>query len=179
MEGALKFRRKLALLSSCALILQSIVATLPAQAFDTQDNMAAFLYWKLPLGGSPEKDVQPTYGFSVEQTHQGWLFAPSIGANDYTNSPGSADTVAMPAFFDMHFGGGDDALPSLSLSGMDVVPVITGQLNAFGQPGTPWEWDEWLAAGLGTVAVGLGACAAAGCFSSNDHHAAAAAEDGG
>ena len=144
-------------------MVQTIAAPMPARAFDTQDKMAAFLYWKLPLGGSPAKDVQPTYGISVGQTDQGWLFAPPIGANDY------ADSAAMPALFDMHLGGGDDALPSLSFSGVDVVPIITGQLNAVDQPGSDWTLGEWLAAGLGSVAVGLGACAAAGCFSS-DHN---------
>lgn len=163
----MKIRRRIALLSSCAYVLQSLAAALPAQAFDTQENMAAFLYWKLPLGGSPSKDVEPTYGFSVRQTHDGWLFAPpDSGSQDNT------DTVVMPALFDLHFGG-DQTLPSLSFSGVDVVPVFTGQLNAVDQPGSEWTLGEWLAAGFGTVAVGLGACAAAGCFT-HHHHAVAA-----
>jgi hypothetical protein len=163
MEGDMKFRRKLALLSSCAYVLQSLAATLPAQAFEDQNDMAAFFYWKLPLGGSPHRDVEPTFGFSVGQTNNGWLFSPPASTQSYT------DNVVLPPLVDLHFGGGEDALPSLSLSGVDVVPVINGQLYAIDQPGSEWSMGEWIAAGVGAVAVGLGACAAAGCFAS-DHH---------
>jgi len=164
----MKLRRKVALLSSCALILQSFVSVLPASAFDTQDNMAAFAYWKLPLGSPPNQDVEPTYGFTVGQTNQGWLFAPPDTSDSGRQDRGG--NIAMPAIFDMHFGGAQDELPSVSFSGVDVVPVFTGQLNAVDQPGSEWTMGEWIAAGVGAVAVGVGACAAAGCFSDNGHH---------
>src|SRR5262249_50972240 len=113
--GNVTIRRKLALLSSGAYVLQTLVAALPAQAFDTQDNMAAFLYWKLPLGAPSKQDVEPTYGFTVGQTHQGWLFAPP----DAVSGQDDTGNVAMPAWFDVHFGGSQDALPSVSFSGVD------------------------------------------------------------
>jgi len=166
------FRRKLALLSSGAYVLQTLVAALPAQAFDTEDNMAAFAYWKLPLGTPSNQDVEPTYGFTVGQTHQGWLFAP----DPVDGQPDSTASVAMPALFDVHFGGSQDTLPSVSFSGVDVVPVFTGQLNAVDQPGSEWTAGEWIAAGVGAALVGVGACAAAGCFSSDNNHHAAVAE---
>jgi hypothetical protein len=164
----MNFRRKLALLSSCAFMLQNLVGTLPARAFGDQNDMAAFLYWKLPLGGSPHHDAEPTYGFSVGQTNQGWLFSPPVSAQSYT------DNVVLPPLVDLHFGGGDDSLPSLSFSGVDVVQVVNGQLNAVDQPGSEWTLGEWIAAGVGFAAVVVGGCAAAGCFTDNNHHNAEA-----
>src|SRR5262245_47382819 len=124
----MKMKRKLALLASCALVMQNVAATLPAQAFDTEDNMAAIRYSKRPLCGGPDQQTEPAYGFSVGQPHGGWLFAPPEDPRVDDNS--GSQTVMMPALFDLHFGGAQDSLPSVSFSGVDVVPVITGQLNA-------------------------------------------------
>jgi len=166
----MKLRRKLTLLSSCALILQNFIATLPAGAFDTQDNMAAFLYWKLPLGGgSSSADTEPTYGFSVEQTQNGWLFAPDSAQQQQDFS----DDVAMPRLFDLHFGGGQE-MPTVAFSGVDMVPVLNGQLNAVDQPGSELGLGEWLAIGIGSaLVIGGGVCAAI-CDDGHHHHAAAA-----
>jgi len=168
----MKLRRKLALLSSCALILQNFAAALPAAAFDTQDNMAAFAYWKLPLGGSSSANSDPTYGFSVEQTQNGWLFAP-----DSAQQQDFSDDVAMPTLFDLHFGGGQE-MPTVAFSGVDVVPVLNGQLNAVDQPGSELGLGEWLAIGIGSaLVIGGGVCAAV-CDDGHHHHAGEGGEGG-
>jgi len=163
------------------LLVQNMAAVLPAQAFDNQNlqDMTAFVYWKLPLGGEPNKTADPTYGFSVSETHKGWLFGTPErpGAED----SGSSTNLALPMLFDMHFGGSgdDDALPSLSLTGVDVVGLASGKLNAADDG---MSTGEIIAASVGTaLVIGGGVCAAV-CWNNHHDHPAAAgegAEDGG
>jgi len=176
----MRIKRKIVLLSSCALLVQNMAAVLPAQAFDNQNlqDMTAFVYWKLPLGGEPNKAAEPTYGFSVGETSGGWLFgAPERPG---TEDGGNRTNLALPMLFDLHFGGSgdDDALPSLSLTGVDVVGLASGKLNA-ADDGI--STGEIIAASIGgALVVGGGVCAAL--CNDHHHHPAAAgegAEDGG
>jgi hypothetical protein len=162
-----KTRRKAALLSSCALVLQSLVAAMPAPArADADDDMAAFFYWKVPLGATAAA-TEPTYGFRVGETHNGWLL-PSAGRAAYS------DDMVMPPLLDLAFGGsGDSDMPSLSFSGIDVGTLITGdRLNQAEEQGvggiTPLGWVT-----IGIIAAGgaAGGCVAAGCFDDDDDDA--------
>jgi hypothetical protein len=172
----MRIKRKIVLLSSCALLLQNMAAVLPAQAFDNQNlqDMTAFVYWKLPLGGEPNKPAEPTYGFSVGETHESWLFGAPEGPG--TEDSGSSTSLALPMLFDLHFGGSgdDDALPSLSLTGVDVVAAATGKVNAADEG---MSTGEIIAASVGgALVVGGGVCAAV--CNSHHHHPAAAGEGG-
>lgn len=138
--------------------------TAPKAFAGEDDDLAAFAYWRLPLGDSGSKPAEPTFGFAVAQTHDGWLMAPSIAGSDQ---------IQLPALVDLHFGGNtDDALPSLSFSGIDVGMVIDQALHQNG-PGPAPNLGEWLLIGAGVALGGITACAAAGCFE-DDHHNVAA-----
>lgn len=165
----MRIRRKLALLASTALVLQSIAGVLPrTAAAAADDDLAAFFYWKLPLGQSGSRSAEPVYGFSVAQTHDGWLMAPAVQG---------VEQVQLPALVDLRFGGGEDALPSLSFSGIDVGTVLDNGLyqNA---PGPAPNLGEWLLIGAGVALGGITACAAAGCFENHHHHAVDGGEGG-
>lgn len=163
-----RIRRRAALLSSCALVLQSLVATMPAPArADADDDMAAFFYWKVPLGATAAA-TEPSYGFRVGETHDGWLLPPATGPAGYS------DDIVMPPLVDLGFGGsGDSTMPSLSFSGVDVGTLITGdRLNQNEDQGvggiTPMGWVT-----IGIIAAGgaVGGCVAAGCFDDDDDDA--------
>jgi hypothetical protein len=170
-----KIKRKVALLSSCALALQSLMAMMPAPAkAGSDDEMAAFFYWKLPLGATAA-ETEPTYGFRLAETYDGWLLPPSGGPGAYS------DEIVMPPLVDLSFGGSsDNVMPSLSFSGVDVGTVITGgRLNQGEDEGigiTPLGWVT-----LGVMAAGgaVAGCVAAGCFDDDDDDVAAEGGGGG
>lgn len=166
----MNIKRKIVLLSSCALLVQNLAAAVPAQAFDNQNlqDMTGFVYWTLPLGGDLNKPAEPTYGLSIGERSGGWLFGTPTRS-------GESENIAMPMLFDLHFGGGgDDALPSLSLTGVDVVGLATGRLNAADDG---MSTGEIIAASVGgALVVGGGICAA---LCRKDHHGTAAAGEGG
>jgi hypothetical protein len=164
-----KIQRKVALLSSCALALQSLVATMPAPArAGSDDDMAAFFYWKLPLGATAAQTA-PTYGFRLGETYNGWLLPPSAGPGAYS------DDVVMPPLVDLSFGGtGDDAIPSLSFSGVDVGTLITGgRLNQDEDEGTGVTMLGWVTIGVMAAGGAVAGCVAAGCFDHDDDDAVA------
>lgn len=155
----MKIRRKIALLATSALVLQAFMAALPPQARAIDDdNMAAFLYWKLPLGAPNPAAAEPTYGFSVAQTQDGWLMPPpSVTQGRFL----------PPPLLDLHFGGGDaDPLPTLNFSGVDVGMVIDDALYQTEGPGP--NTAEWILIAAGTALTGVGICAALGCFDGDD-----------
>lgn len=159
----MNIRRKIALLATTAFVLQSLLPMVPAVAADDED-LAAFAYFKLPLGDSGNKPAEPVYGFAVSQTHDGWLMAPSYYG---------VDQVQLPALVDLRFGGDEDALPSLSFSGVDVGMVIDQALHQ-NAPGPGPSLGEWILIGTGVALGGITACAAAGCFDDDDDDAVAA-----
>ncbi len=168
-----KIKRRVALLSSCALALQSLVATMPAPArAGSDDDMAAFFYWKVPLGASAAA-TEPTYGFRLGETYNGWLLPPSGGPGAYS------DEVVMPPLVDLSFGGGgDNVLPSLSFSGVDVETVITGRLNqGEDEDDVGITTLGWVTLGVMAAGGAVAGCVAAGCFDNDDDDVAA--EGGG
>lgn len=155
----MKSRRKIALLASSAFALQSLLAALPMPAAADGD-LAGFVYWKLPLGGSDQKLAAPTFGFSMVEAKNVWLM-PSVNDPDVEFVP--------PALVDLRFSGGDEIeLPSLSLSGVDVGAVIDSALYA--DTGPAPHTGEWILIGAGVGLGGLIACAALGCFDGGHHH---------
>jgi hypothetical protein len=164
----MKCRRKIALLASSAFVLQSLLAVLPMPAAADDGDLAGFVYWKLPLGGSDQKPATPTFGFSMVEAKNVWLM-PSGDDPDVEFVP--------PALVDLSFSGGDEIkLPSLSLSGIDVGAMMDNALYA--DTGPAPHTGEWILIGGGIGLGGLIACAALGCFGGNDHHHAAAAPSG-
>ena len=162
-----KIRRKAALLSSCALVLQSLVAAMPVPArADSDDDMAAFFYWKVPLGATAQS-TEPTYGFRLGETYDGWLLPSSRGSAEY------GDGLVMPPLVDLAFGGvGDNAMPSLSFSGIDVGTLITGdRLNQAEDEGTGITTMGWVTMGIIAAGGAVGGCVAAGCFDDDDDDA--------
>jgi hypothetical protein len=173
MKFSFKIKRKIALLSSCALTLQSLVVAMPAPArAGADDDMAAFLYWKVPLGARAEA-TEPTYGFRLGETYDGWLLPPSAGPGAYS------DDVVIPSLVDLSFSGsGDDFTPSLSFSGVDVGTLITGgRLNQAEEEGIGITTLGWVTIGIIAVGGGVAGCVAAGCFENDDDDAAV--PDGG
>jgi hypothetical protein len=172
MKFNFRIKRRVALLSSCALALQSLVATMPAPArAGSDDDMAAFFYWKVPLGASA-KATEPTYGFRLGETYNGWLLPPSGGPGAYS------DEVVMPPLVDLSFGGGgDNVLPSLSFSGVDVETLITGRLNQGEDEGVGITTLGWVTLGVMAAGGAVAGCVAAGCFDNDDDDVAA--EGGG
>lgn len=165
----MQIRRRLALLAGTALVVQGLTGIMsPAAVAGADDDLAAFFYWKLPLGESGSRSADPTYGFSVAQTQDGWLMAPSVYG---------VDRVQLPALVDLRFGGDEDPLPSLSFSGIDVGAAIENGLfqNA---PGPGPGLGEWLLIGAGAALGGITACAAAGCFEGDDDPAVDGGEGG-
>jgi hypothetical protein len=162
----MKCRRKIALLASSAFVLQSLLAVLPMPAAADDGDLAGFVYWKLPLGGSDQKPATPTFGFSMVEAKNVWLM-PSGDDPDVEFVP--------PALVDLSFSGGDEfKLPSLSLSGIDVGAMFDNALYA--DTGPAPHTGEWILIGGGIGLGGLIACAALGCFGGSDHnHAAASA----
>jgi len=157
-------RRKIALLASSALALQSLLAAMPMPAVAAADDLAGFVYWRLPLGGSSPDTATPAFGFSMTEAKNVWL-TPSVKDTDLD--------VAPPALVDLRFSGGDDIkLPSLSLSGVDVGSVVDTALYA--DTGPAPHTGEWILIGAGVGLGGLTLCAALGCFDDNHHHNAAA-----
>lgn len=159
----MKSRRKTALLVGTAFVLQGLLGALPRQAAADED-LAAFAYWKLPLGYSGSAASEPVFGFSLAQIRDGWLLAPSVYG---------IDRVQLPALVDLRFGGDEDPLPSLSFTGVDVGMVIDNALyqNA---PGPAPGIGEWILIGAGVALGGITVCAAAGCFDDDDNAGAAA-----
>jgi len=169
MKRNVKFRRRVALLSSCALALQSLVATVPAPArAAADDDMAAFFYWKVPLGATAAA-TEPTYGFRVAETYNGWLLQPSM-------SPAyGGDDIVMPPLVDLSFGGsGDNVMPSLSFSGIDVGTLITGgRLNQNEDDDTGGITTMgWVTIGVILAGGAVAGCVAADCFDDDDDDAA-------
>ncbi len=162
----MRSRRKIALLTSSAFVLQSLLAALPMPAA-ADDDLAAFAYWKLPLGGPDQDAATPSFGFSMMEAKNVWLM-PSVKDTDVQFVP--------PALVDLRFSGGDDdiQLPSLSLSGVDVGMVVDNALYA--GPGPAPHTGEWILIGAGTALGGITLCAALGCFDDGHHKAAG---DGG
>ena len=158
----MKIRRKIALLATTAFVLQSLLPLLPAAAADDED-LAAFAYFRIPLGNSGSKPAEPVYGFAVSQTQDGWLMAPSYYG---------VDRVQLPALLDLRFGGDEDPLPSLSFSGVDVGMVVDQALHQ-NAPGPGPGLGEWILIGAGVALGGITACAAAGCFDDDDDDVAA------
>lgn len=160
----MKIRRKVALLATAAFVWQGLMVAAPKAFAGEDDDLAAFAYWKLPLGYGGSKQTEPTFGFALSQTHDGWLMAPAVNG---------VDQVQLPALVDLHFGGNaDDALPSLSFSGIDVGMVIDQALHQNG-PGPAPNLGEWILIGAGVALGGITACAAAGCFDDDDDNVAA------
>jgi hypothetical protein len=168
-----KIKRKVALLSSCALALQSLVTAMPTPAkADADDDMAAFFYWKIPLGATPA-ETEPTYGFRVAETYNGWLLPPSGGPGAY------GDDIVMPPLVDLSFGGSNDGMPSLSFSGVDVETVLTGRLNQGEEEGVGITTLGWVTIGVMAAGGAVAGCVAAGCFEDDDDDVAAEGGGGG
>jgi hypothetical protein len=154
----MKSRRKIALLASSAFVLQSLLAALPMPA-SAEDDVAAFFYWRLPLGGPDQDAVAPSFGLSMMQAKNVWLM-PSVKDTDVQFVP--------PPLVDLRFSGGDEvALPSLSFSGVDVGAVVDNALYA--GPGAAPHTGEYILIGAGVGLGALIACAGLGCFDGNDH----------
>jgi len=159
----MKCRRKIALLASSAFVLQSLLAVLPMPAAAADDDLAGFVYWKLPLGGSDQKPATPSFGFSMVEAKNVWLM-PQGDDPDVEFVP--------PALVDLRFSSGDEIkLPSLSLSGVDVGAVVDNALYA--DTGPAPHTGEYILIGAGAGLGGLIACAALGCFDDGHHHHAA------
>ena len=157
----MKSRRKIALLANSAFVLQGLLAALPVPA-TADDDLAAFAYWRLPLGGPDQDAATPSFGFSMMQAKNVWL-TPSVKDTDVQFVP--------PALVDLRFSGGDEILlPSLSFSGVDVGAVVDNALYA--GPGPSPHTGEYILIGAGVGLGGLIACAALGCFDGdNDNNA--------
>jgi hypothetical protein len=111
----MRSRRKIALLASSAFVLQSLVVSLPMPAA-ADDDLATFVYWKVPLGGPEREDATPTFGLSMMQADNVWLTS-SVKDTEVQFVP--------PPLVDLRFSGGEDiTLSSLSFSGVDVGAVI-------------------------------------------------------
>jgi hypothetical protein len=149
----MKVRRKIALLASSAFVLQGLMAQLPAKA---DDDLAGFVTWRLPLGGA-DHEASSTFGFSLMQADNVWLA---------TAPKGTSDVFVPPALVDLRFSTAENALPSLSLSGVDVGMAFDDALYA--GPGPAPHMGEWILIGAGGVLGGLTICAAAGCFDGDD-----------
>jgi hypothetical protein len=159
----MRSRRKIALLASSAFVLQSLLAALPVPAAAAGDDLAAFAYWRMPLGGPDQDAATPSFGFSMMEAKNVWL-TPSVKDTD--------DVFVPPALVDLRFSGGDELkLPSLSLSGVDVGVVVDNALYA--DPGPAPHTGEYILIGAGAGLGGLILCAALGCFDDDHHHHAA------
>jgi hypothetical protein len=158
----MKCRRKIALLASSAFVLQSLLAVLPMPAAAADDDLAGFVYWKLPLGGSDQKPPAPTFGFSMVRQQPA-----RAAALDH-----QAIARGVAAGHQRFSGGDEIKLPSLSLSGIDVGAMVDNALYA--DTGPSPDTGEWILIGGGIGLGGLIACAALGCFGGNGHHNAAA-----
>jgi hypothetical protein len=167
MGDTMKFRRKMALLTATAFVLQGLLGALPPPAA-AEDDLAAFTYLKIPFGYDGGSETEPVYGFAVAQTDNGWLMAPSFYG---------AEQMQLPALVDLRFGGDDDPLPSLSFSGVDIGLVVDQALHQNAPPGPAPGLGEWILIGAGVALAGITGCAAAGCFDDDDD--AVAAEGGG
>ena len=162
----MKSRRKIALLASSAFVLQGLLAALPVAAA-ADDDLAAFAYWRLPLGGDGREPATPSFGFSMMEAKNVWL-TPSVKDSDVEFVP--------PALVDLRFSGGDELkLPSLSLSGVDVGAVVDNALYA--DTGPAPHTGEYILIGAGVGLGGLIACAALGCFDDGGHHHAVTQPD--
>jgi hypothetical protein len=150
----MKIRRKIALLASTAFVLQGLMAQLPAKA---EDDLAAFVFWRVPLGGPEQDAASSTVGFSLLEADNVWLA---------TSGKGTNDVFVPPALVDLRFSTDDEALPSLSFSGVDVGMAFDGGLYA--GPGPAPHLGEWILIGAGTALGGLTLCAAVGCFGDDD-----------
>jgi len=158
----MRSRRRIALLASSAFVLQGLLAALPMPAV-ADDDLAAFAYWRLPLGGPDQDAATPSFGFSMMEAKNVWL-TPSVKDTDVDFAP--------PALVDLRFSGGDEIkLPSLSLSGVDVGAVVDNALYA--DTGPAPHTGEYILIGAGAGLGGLIACAALGCFDDGHHHHAA------
>ena len=159
-------RRKIALLASSAFVLQGLLAALPLSAA-ADDDLAGFVYWKLPLGGPDQQPATPSFGFSMMEAKNVWL----------TSSVKDTDAEFVPpALVDLRFSGGDEIkLPSLSLSGVDVGAVVDNALYA--DTGPAPHTGEYILIGAGAGLGGLIACAALGCFDGGGHHHAVTTTD--
>jgi hypothetical protein len=156
----MKIRRKIALLASTAFVLQGLMAQLPAKA---EDDLAAFVFWRVPLGGPEQDAASSTVGFSLLEADNVWLA---------TSGKGTSDVFVPPALVDLRFSTDDAVLPSLSFSGVDVGMAFDDGLYA--GPGPAPHLGEWILIGAGTALGGLTICAAAGCFDGdNDDDVAA------
>jgi hypothetical protein len=155
----MKLRRKIALLASSAFVLQGLMAQLPAKA---DDDVAAFVFWRLPLGGPDRDAANASVGFSLLEADNVWLS---------TSVKGTSDVFVPPALVDLRFSADEDALPSLSFSGVDVGMAFDDGLYA--GPGPAPHLGEWLLIGAGAVLGGVTICAAAGCFDGDDDDVAA------
>lgn len=154
----MKMRRRIALLASSAFVMQGLLAALPAPARADDDNMAAFVYWRLPLGGPAQETADSSFGFSLMQDRNVWL------ASSVNNTAG----FVPPPLIDLRFGG-DDPMPSLSFSGVDVGMVIDSAL--YETPGPAPHTAEWILIGAGIGLTGVGICAALECFEGDDDDA--------
>ena len=76
----MKSRRKIALLAGSAFVLQGLLAALPVPAA-ADDDLAAFAYWRLPLGGEDREPATPSFGFSMMEAKNVWL-TPSVKDTD-------------------------------------------------------------------------------------------------
>lgn len=162
-------RRKIALLATTAFVLQGALATMQ-QALAAQDeDLAAFAYWKMPFGDNRNKAAEPVFGFALSQIHDGWLMAPSVAG---------VQQLQLPALVDLRFNGGEDELPSLSFSGIDVGTIVGQALHENG-PGPAPGLGEWLLIGAGVALGGITACAAAGCFDGGHDNAGGGGEAAG
>ena len=161
----MKMRRGIALLASSAFVMQGLLAALPAPARADDDNMAAFVYWRLPLGGASQEAEDSSFGFSLMQDQNVWL------ATSMENTLG----FVPPPLIDLRFGG-DELVPSLSFSGVDVGTVIDSAL--YETPGPAPHTAEWILIGAGVGLTGVGICAALGCFDNDDDDAPVTAPEG-
>ena len=161
----MKSRRKIALLASSAFVLQGLLAAMPMPA--AAEDVAAFAYWRLSLGGPDQNADTSSFGFSMMQAKNVWL-TPSVKDTDVEFVP--------PALIDLRFSGGDEIqLPSLALSGIDVKSVVDEALYA--SPGPAPHTGEYILIGGGVGLSGLILCAALGCFDDGHHHHAVTQPD--
>jgi hypothetical protein len=165
----MKLGRKSVLLASSAFVLQGLLAALPLPAAAAEDDLAGFVYWKLPLGSPDQQPATPSFGFSMTEAKNVWL-TPSVKDTDIDFVP--------PALVDLRFSGGDEIkLPSLSLSGVDVGAVVDSALYADTGPGPAPHTGEYVLIGLGAGLGGVIICEVAGCFDDGHHHHAVTAPD--
>jgi hypothetical protein len=162
----MRSRRRIALLASSAFVLQSLLAALPIPVV-ADDDLAAFAYWRLPLGGPDQQPATPSFGFSMMEAKNVWL-TPSVKDTDVDFVP--------PALVDLRFSGGEEVkLPSLMFSGVDVGAVVDNALYA--DTGPAPHTGEYILIGAGVGLGGLIVCAALECFG-NSHDRTAAASSG-